>query len=633
VLGGSGCPLPGGGYKVYAKYIDPNDYKFKWSPSEAFDNDTLPIPTLTAVNSAINISVIATNRWDSTLMCVDTLLVNNPALSLPVFAVSDKVTCPNVPIALGGSFVQGYEYLWLNTAGMAQPDIDKFSPSPTVTLQNSQTYQVKVTDTETQCFVNATMMVTVPMVSVDAGPDKQACAGAEVTIGAPAPEGTNYTYLWNPSNVPWRPVGVQGQFDPNPTLLFGGTELTMIVTATEPLLGCIAKDTVVLSAPTGGVLPSLSDPADICPGGMATIGTTAIVGATYGWSPTTGLSCPTCPTTMAAPETTTTYTLTATGCGPAETAQVTVTVLPAPDFTITNKTICPSSPEGIGIGASGNTGSLSNVQSYSWAPADFLSCSDCANPNASPSRPTSYTLTVTYTNGCSRSKTITISPPAAVAANAGRDASICPGESVQIGMNSVAGATYSWSPGTGLSSTTSSNPTASPETTTTYILIVTSGGCTATDEVLVRVRALPELNITGNTTICRGGETEIGVAPAPNMAYFWSPLAGVQSPNSSTTICKPQVSTKYKLTQVSLITGCTSSKEVTVEVNEPGFEIDAGSPFPLVLCQGNSITLPLTVLPSVGDYIYWWEEPLLLQTATSKIQWLHLNLVQPIRCM
>jgi hypothetical protein len=618
VLGSSGCPLPGGGYKVYAKNIDPNDYKFKWSPSSAFDNDTLPIPTLTAVNSAINISVLVTNRWDSTITCADTLLVNNPALSLPVFAVSDKVTCPDVPVAIGGNFVQGYEYLWLNTVGMSQPDINKFEPNPSVTLQSNQTYVVRVTDTETQCFVIDTMTVTVPMVSVNAGPDRQVCAGSEVTIGEPAPEGTNYTYLWNPSNVPWRPVGVAGQFDPNPTLLFGGSDLTMVITATEPTIGCIAKDTVILTSPTGGVLPSLATPADICPGEMVTIGTSAVIGATYSWSPTTGLSCPTCPTTTATPEATTTYTLTATGCGSTETAQVTVTVLPAPDFTITNKTICPSSPEGIGIGASGNTASLSNVQSYSWAPADFLSCSTCANPNASPPRPTTYTLTVTYTNGCSRSKTITISPPAAVLANAGRDASICPGESVQIGMNSVAGATYSWSPGTGLSSTTSSNPTAAPETTTTYTLTVTSGGCTATDQVLVKVRALPQLDITGNTTICRGGETEIGVVPAPNMAYFWSPLAGVESPNSATTIVKPTVTTKYKLTQVSLITGCTSSKEVTVEVNEPNFDIDAGSPFPIVLCQGNSITLPLTVTPTLGDYIYWWEEPLLLQTATSK---------------
>jgi hypothetical protein len=122
--------------------------------------------------------------------------------------------------------------------------------------------------------------------------------------------------------------------------------------------------------------------------------------------------------------------------------------------------------------------------------------------------------------------------------------------------------------------------------TTTYTLTVSSAGCTATDQVLVKVRALPELNITGNTTICRGGETEIGVVQSPNIAYFWSPLAGVESPNSSTTIVKPEVTTKYKLTQVSLITGCTSSKEVTVEVNEPGFEINAGSPFPIVLCQG-----------------------------------------------
>src|SRR5438552_2563013 len=60
-----------------------------------------------------------------------------------------------------------------------------------------------------------------------------------------------------------------------------------------------------------------------------------------------------------------------------------------------------------------------------------------------------------------------------VVADAGTDKAICAGSSVGIGMSPVSGINYSWSPSTGLSSSTISNPNASPAITTTYILTAT----------------------------------------------------------------------------------------------------------------------------------------------------------------
>ncbi|MFN5238218.1 MAG: GEVED domain-containing protein, partial [Bacteroidota bacterium] len=165
---------------------------------------------------------------------------------------------------------------------------------------------------------------------------------------------------------------------------------------------------------------------------------------------------------------------------------------------------------------------------------------------------------------------------------------------------------YSWSPSTGLSSSTVSNPTASPSSTTNYTVTLTKGGCTATDQVLVTVKALPEINITGNTTICRGGETTIGTSSVPNIAYQWAPTTGVEDPNKATSIVRPVANTKYKLIQTNLNTGCTSFKEVQVIVNEPNFSIDASAPAPLEVCQGTAITLPLELTPSNTNCVFFW---------------------------
>src|ERR1700760_3104663 len=62
-----------------------------------------------------------------------------------------------------------------------------------------------------------------------------------------------------------------------------------------------------------------------------------------------------------------------------------------------------------------------------------------------------------------------------VIADAGPDKSICSGGSVQIGPAlTVAGATYSWSPATGLSNPNIANPIATPFSPITYVLTVTS---------------------------------------------------------------------------------------------------------------------------------------------------------------
>ncbi|MGV3541518.1 MAG: PKD domain-containing protein [Rufibacter sp.] len=77
-------------------------------------------------------------------------------------------------------------------------------------------------------------------------------------------------------------------------------------------------------------------------------------------------------------------------------------------------------------------------------------------------------------------------------ADAGRDAEILEGETYTL--QGAGDGAYLWEPGANLSSATISNPVASPTVTTTYTLtMTTAAGCTATDEVTIKV--LPLLRI------------------------------------------------------------------------------------------------------------------------------------------
>lgn len=187
-------------------------------------------------------------------------------------------------------------------------------------------------------------------------------------------------------------------------------------------------------------------------------------------------------------------------------------------------------------------------------------------------------------------------------ANAGSDVSICSGESVQIGSAAVAGNTYSWSPSTGLSSSTVANPTvtlslAGPKT---YTVTVTSATCTNSDQVVVTVNPLPVADAGSAVFFCSGGSATLGSAPVPGNTYSWSPSTGLSSStvaNPTITLSTPGIKT-YTLTVTSTATGCIRKSTVKVTVNPvPNVGIALYSP----VCV-NAPSFTLTGSPAGGTF-------------------------------
>lgn len=105
------------------------------------------------------------------------------------------------------------------------------------------------------------------------------------------------------------------------------------------------------------------------------------------------------------------------------------------------------------------------------------------------------------------SNSIEVTVTALPASAAGADKSICAGDKVAIGTASVAGCTYSWTPGIGLNSMTAAQPVANPSTSTHYILEVTNAnGCRVLDTVAVSVvqTVAPSIKAEGALTFCEG---------------------------------------------------------------------------------------------------------------------------------
>ena len=206
--------------------------------------------------------------------------------------------------------------------------------------------------------------------------------------------------------------------------------------------------------------------------------------------------------------------------------------------------------------------------------------------------------------------------------NAGNNAAICFGAHVTLGGAPTAtGGTpayaYQWAPGTGLSSTTVSNPVASPIATTTYTVTVTDTiGVTATGSVTITVHANPVAAAGPNVTLvtCNQTGVQIGGTPTasggsgPSYTYSWSPTVG----ESSNIVANPVISgistnTTY-IVVVTDIAGCSASSSVQVTVISSNLLVGISSSGDTSWCAASETQDNLTALVAGGTapYLYSW---------------------------
>ncbi len=176
-------------------------------------------------------------------------------------------------------------------------------------------------------------------------------------------------------------------------------------------------------------------------------------------------------------------------------------------------------------------------------------------------------------NGSTGADTAYVTVNALPVADAGPDQSMCSGDFVTIGgAPTAAGGSgsyqYLWSPASGLSSATVSNPIASPVTLTTYTVTVVDqvSGCSAGDTVHVAVHANPTVSTTVTNSFCYGQPARI-CASGSGTTYIWATGA-------TTTCINVLSSATYTVTTID-INGCTASASTSLSYPATAFAVTA----------------------------------------------------------
>ncbi len=380
---------------------------------------------------------------------------------------------------------------------------------------------------------------------------------------------------------------------------------TVIHVEAIPFNGTGCKDTLDVLVTNNNPAVDAGPNKLICEGDVATIGTPAIAGVTYSWSPPAYLSNPNTAIANAKPPVTTKYYLTASngtiGCSNID--SVLVTVNPAPNLAQpVNQIPC----------ANNNTAAITftgpvNGTIYNWAnsnPAIGLAASGTGNINSfiasnNTALPITGTITVAPTaNGCpgaAKIFDITVHPIPVV--NAGNNVNICLGKTTQL--LATGAVNYSWYPLDNLSCTNCPDPIATPVDSILYIVKGSSTfGCFAYDSVVLTVRKPFTMAASPNDTLCAGEKTNLWASNANS--YLWAPPAGLNNIHIASPTAKPALTTRYQVVGYDGYNCFTDTSHVLITVG-PYPTVTLGSDKTL----STGTVLNLNAVTQFGPIVSW----------------------------
>ena len=502
-------------------------------------NATSFLPTTTATYTVDGVDANGCHNTDQVLVTVWALPTVN--------AGADQTICLSSPVTLSGS--GALTYTWTNGVTNATP----FFPTSTAT------YSVDGVDIN---GCHNTDQVVVTMISqpvVNAGLDQTVCATTPVVLFAQPTVNTPVSvtgYQWSNN------IANGSQFTPT-------TTATYTVTATGAN-GCLNQDQVVV---TVLALPNVNAGNDftVCAGLSATLNATGAV--SYSWN--NGVT----QATPFFPNATTTYTVTGTGAnGCTKQDQVVVTVSSGPNVSVSgNQIVCANAPATLSAAAT-------NSMSGYWSTTNGQGI---ISPNVSngtvtyiptTTDPVIVNLTYVASNACgnaSQSTTVTVLPIPTV--NAGPDIASCSG--LPVTLTATGNGFLTWN------NNVTNNASFIPATSATYtVTAVGANNCTNSDQMVLTLLALPDVNAGANQTVCSGSSVTLNAAGANN--YVWN--NGVVNNVSFA----PTSTQTYTVTGTGL-NGCQSSDQVSVTVN--------ATPVALV-----SVVDEVTVSASPAGMNYQW---------------------------
>jgi hypothetical protein len=593
-------------------------FTYIWSGPNGFSAST---QNISRANATITMSGTYSVTVTDNKGCSGTSSVNaivNPNLNVNTSAPE---VCAGSTLAITSTPSGGtnpYTFVWSGPNGFTTSTQNINRANATVSM--SGTYSVTVTDNK-GCSGTSSVNTTVnPNPTVQVGSNSPVCLEGTLNLTSTPSGGTPaFTYSWTGPNG--YTANIQNPVRTNVNVTMAGT---YNVTVTDSKGCTVTGNTNVTTTPKP--VSGIEGPNTTCAKEPVLFIATppAGVGATYTWTfqggiPSTGSGTSVTSQWNSPGNYLITLVVTKDGCEATYTKNILITEevfsIAGPD-----KDICQGGLTVLnGQGPSGGNFSWTVV---SGDPTSIDGGAGSPNLNVSPLFTTVYKLTVSQ-NGCVRTDEVTVFVNVSLnpIANAGNPLEICSGVITTIGGNPTGTPPpgtpnttlkYTWTPATGLNSTSIANPTLTLTNTgqVTYQVIVEAlvSGCKDTADVTHTILSNPTISAV-TTEVCAGFALQINSTPnggTPGYTYSWSGPNGytANTQNISRANATVTMSGLYSVT-VTDNKGCVGSTSIQAVVN-PNPAVSAVAP---EVCAGFTLQVNSTPSGGTAGYTYSWSGP------------------------
>lgn len=370
------------------------------------------------------------------------------------------------------------------------------SANATHSYLTAGTYIVKlIAVTNNGCSDSTTQAVTVnPKPTVDFSIDNAAqCLSANQFVfnNLSAIASGILTHAWNFGNG-------ATSIQTSPTYTYGASGVYFVKLLTTSAAGCrdsITRSITVHAMPTGALNTPVTNL--LCEGG--TVSLSASGGTSYQWFINGGAIVGATSATYAAnlPGTYSVNVVSSNGCVSAATGTITLQLVRKPTVNFIYDKYCAGFPTQF-TDQSNTTNS--NVVTYSWIFGQGQGSSTQQNPVYTFPTASTYSVSLTVTPvACPALATSITKPVSTVAPPANQrytSLNAVENRDLQLEARVFGGATYSWAPSSGLSSSTISNPIFNYNAQGDYVISITTGiGCVIKDTQLVRIFKAKEIYV------------------------------------------------------------------------------------------------------------------------------------------
>ncbi|MCF8202174.1 MAG: hypothetical protein K9J18_03715, partial [Crocinitomicaceae bacterium] len=468
----------------------------------------------------------------------------DPTAAVAVSA-TDTTVCAAISVTLTATSTNAnYSYTWSNNLGtgasiVVAPTVtttytvtamDTISSSPTFGCSSVQTFTVNV-------YTPPTISVSSATATLCEGSVQQLTA----TTGA----------VWSPLTGLYADAAATTAALGTEAAVYAKPLVSTVYTATvTDINGCTNTATSTITVNPNPVVELSTSANNVCGGTSVTL--TATGANTYTWMPgnLSGSSI------IVSPSDTTTYAVSGFTGACSANASLTINVLATPAQPI----VTAAGTTSICTGSSVQL-STTSTEGLQW----YLDGSAIAGATSSTYAATlagAYTVTSTAASGCtgpvSAATTVVVNAiPTIVASTNAANNTVC--KEALVTLTASGAPTLSWNNGV-----SGGIPFAALATTTYTVTGTTLAGCSATASVTVVVNPLPDLIVSGTTTVCSGATTVL-TASGDADAYVWNP----GNSTGALASVSPTVTTAYTVTATISATGCQSQETVTVTVTQP----------------------------------------------------------------